>query len=97
MCGATQTVSVATEGATPTIVTVTGMAKGDSCSFKIKSSCGSPAFALKSDATAKDAKVAISFIEFQDDKVTTGTPSIGSTVIVDRPITPPVAEMPIRK
>jgi len=70
MCGNTQSVSVATEGATPTTVTVSGMARGDSCSYKVKSACGAPGFALKSESTATNAKVAISFMEFQDDKVT---------------------------
>ena len=64
MCGTTQNITPATESTTPTTVTVTGLTRGDSCTYRIKSLCGAPGFALKSESTGKDAKFAISFVEY---------------------------------
>jgi len=50
-------------------ITITGMNNGESCSYKIKSKKGSPAFKLSNSSTAGDSKVNITFVEFEMAKV----------------------------
>ena len=48
---------------------MTGLTDGESCTYKLKSSKGSPAFKLSDDSTTTDEKVEITYIEFEGDKV----------------------------
>lgn len=50
-------------------ITITGINNGESCSYKIKSKKGSPAFKLSNSSTAGDSKVNITFVEFEMAKV----------------------------
>ena len=67
-CGETQEVEFA-EIDEEQELTVTGLSEGESCTYKIKSSKGSPCFKLKDDSTTTDEKVEISYIEFEGDRV----------------------------
>lgn len=68
VCGSNQTVSFTESGAEANI-TMTGMSDGDSCTYKIKSSKGSPAFRVSNDSTITDSKVNITYVEFESSMV----------------------------
>jgi hypothetical protein len=57
---------------------VTGLEEGDTCTYTIKSKKGSPCFKVKDDSTIADSKVDITFVEFEEDKVETGTVDKGT-------------------
>lgn len=49
-----------------------GMVNGESCTYMIKSSKGSPCFKIAKDSTITDAKVNITYIEFESAKTKQG-------------------------
>ena len=71
MCGSNQEIEFAdvTEEGDEEEIEITGMTDGETCTYKLKSSKGSPAFKLSDDATTDDSKVEITYIEFEGDKV----------------------------
>lgn len=68
VCGTNQTMEFTQTGQEQN-VTISGMTTGDSCSYKIKSKKGSPAFKMSNSSTAGDSKVNITFVEFEMAKV----------------------------
>lgn len=58
-----------TIGDTDTI-RITAMSEGDSCSYKIKSSRGSPAFKIDDSYTMSASNFEISYLEFDEAKTT---------------------------
>lgn len=66
-CGEVQEVTFEETGEEETL-TVSGLTDGESCTYKIKSNKGSPAFKLSDDSTTTDEKAEISYIEFETDK-----------------------------
>jgi len=68
-CGETQEVEFTEVGDAEVDLEVTGLTEGESCTYKIKSSKGSPAFKVKDESTISDDKVEISYIEFEGDRV----------------------------
>jgi hypothetical protein len=43
---------------------IKGLAKGDSCTYHIRASCGGPSFKVDSSTTVDPADYGISYIEF---------------------------------
>jgi len=68
-CGETQEVEFTEVDEAEVDLEVTGLTEGESCTYKIKSSKGSPCFKVKDESTITDDKVEISYIEFEGDKV----------------------------
>jgi len=65
--------------------TVANLAKGESCTYKIRANCGAPAFLMESGSTAGFNEVGISYIEFNRNKVITDSEgSSSSSAIADR-------------
>ena len=62
ICGTEQSVDF-TEIGQEKNVTITGMTTGESCTYKIKSTKGSPAFKL-SNSSVTDSKVNVTYIEY---------------------------------
>lgn len=67
-CGDKQEVEF-TETGQEQNLTISGMEDGDACTYKIKSSKGSPCFKVSNDSKIDNAKVNITFIEFEQAKV----------------------------
>lgn len=68
VCGEDQTVDY-TDVGQETNLTITGMTAGETCTYTIKSSKGSPCFKVSNDSDITDAKVNITYIEYAEDKV----------------------------
>ena len=66
-CGTNQTVEF-TETDAEANITISGMTNGDSCTFMLKSSKGSPAFKVSNESTISDSKVNITYIEYESTK-----------------------------
>lgn len=66
-CGSNQTVEFTDIGAEANL-TISGMTNGDSCTYMIKSSRGSPAFKVSNDSTISDSKVNITYVEYESSK-----------------------------
>lgn len=47
-------------------ITVKNLTQGESCTIKIKSSCGSPAFQLTNQTNATSSDVYISYLEYNE-------------------------------
>ena len=71
-CGTKQDVEFETIGSVEDL-TVTGLEAGESCTFKIKSKKGAPAFRMKKDSTITNDKVEITFIEYEETEEVTLT------------------------
>ena len=52
-------------------ITVQNLTKGESCTIKIKSSCGSPAFQLGDNGNATSSKIYMSYIEYNENNMNT--------------------------
>ena len=75
-CGDKQSVEFSKEGDT-TIVEPKDMSSGESCTYKVKSSCGAPGVEMKPESTATDQQVDISTMSFNSNEMTGGTTSRG--------------------
>lgn len=70
-CGSNQEIEFTdvTEEGEEVEIAITGLTDGETCTYKLKCSKGSPAFKLKDESTTDDTKVEITYIEFEGDKV----------------------------
>ena len=68
-CGETQEVAFTEVDEPEVVLEVTGLTEGESCTYKIKSSKGSPCFKVKDESTITDETVEITYIEFEGDRV----------------------------
>lgn len=50
-------------------MTISGMDDGESCTYKIKSSKGSPCFKVSNESNIDDRKINITYVEFEENKV----------------------------
>lgn len=69
VCGTTQTVDFDEVGDLKTL-TMTGMSEGDSCTFKVHSSSGSPAFRVDNSLTMSTSNFEITYLEYDQKRVT---------------------------
>ena len=67
-CGSNQDIELADVDATED-VEVAGLAEGESCTFKVKTTCGTPAFSTTDSSTTNTEKFEISYMEFDGAEV----------------------------
>jgi hypothetical protein len=81
-CGDTQSVEFGDSVNTTQSLTVNDMSEGETCSFKIKSKCNSPAFKKTSSEGMDDDNTEITFIEYKKSLVN-GTEKDGDSETMD--------------
>ena len=69
ICGSKQTIEFGEEYGDTSSITATGMGDGDSCTYKILSSKGAPAFKVVDTASINSNNFEITFLEFEASKV----------------------------
>lgn len=79
-CGSNQEIEfddVTAEGEEEEI-TIEGLTDGETCTYTVKSSKGSPAFRMKDDSTISDEAIEITYIEFEGERAEIGEEGEGS-------------------
>ena len=82
-CGKKKTIEFTDTTDAAVDIAPTAMVAGETCSYKVKSKKGSPAFRVKKDSTTTDAKTEVTFVEYDESKTevdtTTGRPKSDKT------------------
>lgn len=65
-------------------MTATGLASGETCTYRVSASCGGPGFKVESTTTAADDAYSVTYIAFNEQSSGTNEVSVASTSLVDR-------------
>jgi hypothetical protein len=69
ICGNKQTIEFGEEYGDTSSITATAMGEGDSCTYKILSSKGAPAFKVVDTASISSSNFEITFLEYEASKL----------------------------
>jgi hypothetical protein len=72
-CGNTSAVEFTNEVNETSEVELSNLADGDTCSYKVKSSCNAPGFRVTDETGMGDSEVEVSFVEYEKRYMTNGT------------------------